>query len=143
MNTKPYQYGCLLVSLVIFGMAPIAADDRDLRKIQDRFMAPCCWQESVAVHRSEIAAQMREEIDRMVAEGKSEDQIVDAYASRYGDRILREPRGNKRIWLTLIPVVLILIAGAWLVWFIRRQRQSPASGSPMVDLPALPDIDMD
>jgi cytochrome c-type biogenesis protein CcmH len=143
MNILTYRYGRLLVSLAILWLTPVVAGEPVSRKIQDRFMAPCCWQESVAVHRSEIAGQMREEIDRMVAEGKSEDQIVDVYVARYGERILREPRGNKRIWLTLIPVVLILAAGAWLVWFIRRQRQVPASGSPVADLPAVPDIDLD
>jgi cytochrome c-type biogenesis protein CcmH len=143
MNTQLCRYRLLLVSFGMLWMTPVVAGEPVSRKIQDRFMAPCCWQESVAVHRSEIAGQMREEIDRMVAEGKSEDQIVDVYVARYGERILREPRGNKRIWLTLIPVVLILVAGAWLVWFIRRQRQVPASGSPVAELPAVPDIDLD
>ncbi len=124
-------------------LPPLAAGDGDVRRIQARFLAPCCWQESVAVHRSEIAAGMRSQIARMVAAGKSEDQIVDFYVARYGERILREPRGSRRWWLMLVPLALIAILSAGLFAYIRRQRQAPASASDNVNLPALPDADLE
>jgi len=70
------------------------------RKLQARFIAPCCWSETVAVHRSESAAGMRDEIARFVDDGKSEDEIVAFYVAKYGERILLEPRGQK---LTQLP----------------------------------------
>jgi len=106
-------------------------------------MAPCCWQESVAIHRSEIAGEMRAEIARMVAGGRSEDQIVDFYVARYGERILREPRGSKRWWLTLVPLASIALATSGLVFFLRRQQNQPALAADAADLPPLPDVDLD
>ena len=129
--------------LALLWLLPLAAGDRDVQKIEERFMAPCCWQESVAVHRSEIAGEMRAEIARMVAGGKSEDQIVDFYVARYGERILREPRGSKRWWLTLVPLASIALATSGLVLFLRRQRNQPALAADAADLPQLPNVDLD
>ncbi|MCX6624760.1 MAG: cytochrome c-type biogenesis protein CcmH [Acidobacteria bacterium] len=129
------------ILLLLLWLAPLTGEARDPRKIQDRFLAPCCWQESAAVHQSEAASQMRAEIVRMVAEGKSDDLIVEAFVATYGERILREPRGNKRLWITLIPVVLTIIAALWLVGYVRRQRRAPATVPDLGDLPVLPDVD--
>lgn len=129
--------------LALLWFLPLAADDRNVQKIQERFMAPCCWQESVAIHRSEIAGEMRAEIARMVAGGRSEDQIVDFYVARYGERILREPRGSKRWWLTLVPLASIALATSGLVFFLRRQQNQPALAADAADLPPLPDVDLD
>lgn len=106
-------------------------------------MAPCCWQENVAVHRSEVAGQMRAEIARMVASGKTEEQIVDMYVARYGERILREPRGARHWWLMLVPVGCFVLATAGLVAYIRRQRRASTIASKVADLPPLADFDLD
>lgn len=135
---------CATLLLAALWLLPgTAAEIRDARKIQDRFVAPCCWQESVALHRSEVAAQMRAEIVGMVADGKSEDQIVEAYVARYGERVLQEPRGSLRIWLALIPVTLIILAVVWLLTYIRRQRRAQISITGSGNLPPLPDADLD
>lgn len=102
---------------------PLRAEPDDLaKKLQAKFIAPCCWSESVAVHRSETAAQMRVEIASMVASGKSEDEIVGDYVARHGERILLEPLGRKRTWLTAIPFVALGTGGAFLATYLKRQR---------------------
>ncbi len=129
--------------LALLGMRLLAADAGQVRKIEDRFLAPCCWQESVAVHNSEIAIQMRAEIASRVSKGQSEEQIVEAYVARYGERILREPRGSKRWWLMLVPVAFVLLAAAGLFAFLSRQRHRPAVAQAGGDLPPLPDFELD
>lgn len=119
-----------------------AANGPGVRAIEDRFVAPCCWHESVVVHQSDAAAEMRAEIERLAAAGWSEQQIVDAYVSRYGERILREPRGGKKIWLTLVPVVSILLATAGLLLYLRSKRRSLEQ--PVAEeenLPPVPEFD--
>jgi len=134
----------LAISVLALAGLPLTGADVDrVKQIQDRFMAPCCWQESVAVHRSEIAEEMRGEIARMVASGRSEDQIVDEYVARYGERILREPRGSKRWWLTLVPLVSIALPAAGLVLFLRRQQKQSVLAADGAQLPPLPDVDLD
>jgi len=132
----------VIAAALLFGLHLNAAGDA-VRRIQDRFLAPCCWQQSVAVHDSDIAKQMRAEIAGMVASGRSEEQIVDFYVARYGERILREPRGAYWWWSIVIPMVSIALATACLVLFLRRQRRETAVAANAADLPPLPDVDLD
>jgi len=141
IRTMKVQFGISVVCLVALPM--FAADQSEVKRIQDRFLAPCCWQQSVAVHDSEIAKQMRVEIASMVATGKSEEQIVDVYVARYGERILREPRGAKRWWLTLVPLVSIALATAGLLLFLRRQKKQNTLVADAADFAPLPDVDLD
>ncbi len=91
-------------------------------------MAPCCWSESVASHRSEIAAAMRAEISRMVSEGKSDREILDYYKAKYGARVLMEPEGELRLWAYTVPVIATLAGLAIVSWIIRRMlHQQPAA----------------
>lgn len=103
-----------------------------IRALQEKLVAPCCWSESVASHRSEIAAEMRAEISRMVAEGKSDREILEYYKAKYGARILMEPEGELRLWAYTIPVVASLGGLVFVIWIIRRmlRRQPAAPASP-------------
>lgn len=99
-----------------------------IRALQEKLVAPCCWNESVASHRSEIAAEMRAEISRMVSEGRSDREILDYYKAKYGARILMEPEGELRLWAYTIPVIASLAGLAFVIWVIRRMlRQQPAA----------------
>lgn len=124
-------------------LLPLTAEDTATRRIEDRFLAPCCWQQSVAAHDSEAASQMRAEIARLVAAGKSEDQIVDFFVARFGERILREPRGSILIVSIVVPTVASIVAAVCLVAYIRRLRLKPAAVAGQEDLPALPELDPD
>ena len=135
--------GASALVLLLLALQPLTAEENAIKRIQDRFLAPCCWQQSVAVHDSDIAKQMRAEIAGMVASGKSEEQIVDVYVARYGERILREPRGGYWWWSVMVPAILIVLAAAGLVLFLRRQPKPPVLAADATDLPPLPDLDLD
>jgi cytochrome c-type biogenesis protein CcmH len=118
-------------ALVISGAAalaqPPAAEQARVLHLEKSLLAPCCWNESVATHRSEVALTMRAEIARMVAEGKTDQQVLDYYKQQYGARILVEPEGSKWWWMHVIPVIVIALAVLGLVLFIRRlSRPVPA-----------------
>jgi cytochrome c-type biogenesis protein CcmH len=134
---------CTGALLALVWLLPLAAQDNALRRIQDRFVAPCCWRQSVAIHNSEAAAQMRSEIAHLVAAGKSEDQIVEFYVARYGERILREPRGSKLIASIVVPSVMFIGAAACLLVYIRRLRRAPTPIARVADLPTLLELDLD
>jgi cytochrome c-type biogenesis protein CcmH len=104
------------------------ADADNVRRIESRFMAPCCWHENLAVHGSPIADEMPAEVARLTANGQTEEQIVDRFVARYGERILAEPRGM-RLWiLTVTPVAILMTALALLV--LRLRRWSRPASSP-------------
>jgi cytochrome c-type biogenesis protein CcmH len=129
----------LLLAAVATASAAEAQDAS--RRIEERFLAPCCWRENLAVHRSPEAEEMRAEILQLVKSGKTESEIVDFYVARYGERILREPRGGLSLWLSVVPM-LVILAGALLVaGYIVRARRRLAEVAPAEALPPLPDVE--
>jgi cytochrome c-type biogenesis protein CcmH/NrfF len=93
----------------------------EVRRIQSRFIAPCCWHENLSVHDSPIAAQLRAEVESLAARGESDRQIVDRFVSQYGERILAEPRGWPLLILTLTPILVLFITLAFLIAYLRRR----------------------
>ena len=70
----------------------------------------------------------------MVASGQTESQIVDEYVARYGERILREPRGARFQVLTITPIAVLGIACLFLIRFlsrVRRRNRSDAGGAAL------------
>ncbi len=125
------QISLVLLSAALAAVAWGQAKDR-VRALQEKLIAPCCWSESVAAHRSEVAAEMRAEIARMAQEGRSDREILDFYKAKYGTRILMEPEGQLRLWAYTIPAAATVAGLLLVIWLIRRmvrpQPESPAGG---------------
>jgi cytochrome c-type biogenesis protein CcmH len=113
-----------VVWLFLLSVASLFGEDSRIRALQARFIAPCCWSEPVSVHRSPAAEEMRAEIARMVAAGRTDDQIVNHFVTQHGERIMMVPRGQRSFWLTLTPFVGLALAGAWLIRYLMRRRQT-------------------
>jgi cytochrome c-type biogenesis protein CcmH/NrfF len=88
-------------------------------RLTQQLIAPCCWREPIAIHRSPEAVQMLEEVQQSLVEGRSEDEIRSLYVDRYGDRILADPPGLTGHWLYVVPVA-IFVGLFWLA--VRRLR---------------------
>ncbi len=120
------------VSLLLLGSAvgpagAAAGIADEARRIETRFMAPCCWHENLTVHDSPVARQLRAEVSERVAKGETEDRIVALFVDRYGERILAEPRGIAFGILTLTPVAVVFVALSLLIlWLTKRSRRPMA-----------------
>ena len=79
MEREMTQLALLLTLCVPVGWTQNPAQQERIHQLQDSMLAPCCWAESVAVHRSEPAMQMRLEIKKFVLEGKTDREILDYY----------------------------------------------------------------
>lgn len=136
----------IVVSFFIAAAAALAAaaETDPVRRIEERFLAPCCWRESVAVHQSPKAEELRTEIRRLVGENKSEADIVEHMVAQYGERILRVPRGRPSFWLLVIPLVVLGGGGLALAVYLRRAyRAPPEQPPPGAESVILPDWDDD
>jgi len=108
----------VLVALIVLSAA-FALEEHTLTaeqmgrydRLTHELIAPCCWREPIAIHRSQEALQMLDEVEKLVAEGRSEQEIKSLYIARYGPRILADPPGVSRYWLYLLPFSL-------LTWFM-------------------------
>jgi cytochrome c-type biogenesis protein CcmH len=120
----------LVFAILCLAAALPAQTDRQARvlKLESSLLAPCCWAEPVATHRSEVALQMREEIAGFVDSGKTDQEVLDYYKQKYGLRILVEPEGALWWWMHVVPFVVLGIGAIVVVFLLKRWlKPLPAS----------------
>lgn len=100
--------GLMASSLALEGQHLTAVQAERYDRVTHELIAPCCWREPIAIHRSPEALQMLGEVEELVVAGYSESEIKNIYVSRYGPRILADPPGKGWYWLYLIPFGLLI-----------------------------------
>jgi cytochrome c-type biogenesis protein CcmH len=111
--------------------APPAAADPALEarmlKITQELRCLVCQNQTVADSHAGLADDLRAEVRRMLAEGKSDREIVDFMTARYGDFVLYRPPVKGTTWLLWFGPGLLLVGGvAALVIALRRRSRLPA-----------------
>lgn len=97
--------------------------------VASRLIAPCCWTQTLDVHQSNIAIQLRHEIRRRLAAGQTPDQIINVMVARYGKRILAVPKGSHLSTVATTMFGLVGLAGVIILFVVLKRRagreQSP------------------
>jgi cytochrome c-type biogenesis protein CcmH len=88
-----------------------------------------CQNQSIKDSNAFLAGDLRREIRRMLAEGKTDDEIYDFLVARYGEFALYRPRmSGKTLILWIAPIGLLLAGGLVLVNVLRRRMAMPIDG---------------
>jgi len=104
--------------------APSAASD----EVYGRLIAPCCWNQTLDIHDSELATQLRVEIVERLTHGEASVAIEDDLARRYGERIRAVPRArDPRRSMAVLVVSAMLLALIGLFALARRWARVPGS----------------
>lgn len=94
------------------------------QKFIDELRCPKCKNNNLAGTNSQIAVDLRRELQKLVREGKTDDEIIDFMVTRYGDFVLYRPRFTKNTFALWVAPFVFLGVGAvcigMLVW--RRRR---------------------
>jgi cytochrome c-type biogenesis protein CcmH len=114
----------LVVALLANGSFLTGPQKAEVRRVEGRLLAPCCYTQSIAEHGSEIARQMRREVAQKVAEGRTEEEVISYYKALYGDRILIVPHGITGTILFSLPLVTSVLASVVLAVFLRKMLRS-------------------
>jgi cytochrome c-type biogenesis protein CcmH len=95
--------------------------DQQVRDVASQLRCPVCQGESVADAPSTLAQQMRSVIRAQLASGKSKQQVIQYFLSRYSaqDIVWSPPWQGFTLLAWLVPIVLLL-AGLVLLVFIWR-----------------------
>ncbi len=81
-----------------------------------------CQNETIADSNASLAVDLRREVHRMIAEGKTDDEIQEFMLARYGDFVLYKPRmTGKNFVLWAAPVLLLLFGVFAAMRFIRKR----------------------
>jgi cytochrome c-type biogenesis protein CcmH len=109
--------------------------EQQARALETRLLAPCCYQQTLDTHNSELTTELRHELRRRLAEGETSKAIEQNMVERYGERIVAVPPSSPLEVVALASIVGVFMAGA-LVWlrargWVRRgaaaRRQQPES----------------
>jgi len=110
------------------------------RELGYEIMAPCCYGSPVGDHDSEAARQVKAQIARLLAEGRTKGEILDLFVAKYGERILARPRARGfNLLAYIMPPLILLAGGLLLVYFISRikgqlaPQAGPADHKPYGD----------
>jgi len=88
-----------------------------------------CQNQSIKDSNAFLAGDLRREIRRMLAEGKTDDEIYDFLVTSYGEFALYRPRmSGKTLVLWIAPIALLLAGGFVLVNILRRRMAMPIDG---------------
>lgn len=133
----------LLVALVISSTAiaidtGAAFEDPEMQaryeKIISEVRCLVCQNQTIKDSNVFLAADLRREIRRMMAEGMSDAEIADFLVARYGDFVLYNPRKRGRtliLWIT--PALLLGIGGIVLVRVVRDRMKMPINDGALDD----------
>ena len=113
----------IVLACGLFLAAANSADhEAEARKIEGLLMAPCCGANTLALHESGAAHEMKRELREMLAAGKTRQEILDHYVAEHGVTILAVPPSVGFNLLVYILPVLALILGPLIVWIALRRR---------------------
>jgi len=108
--------------------APLAEDptvEARLVHISQELRCLVCQNESLASSRAELADDLRREVRDLIRSNKSDQEIKDFLVSRYGDFVLYRPEVKPLTWVLWFgPFIVLLIAGIFLLAYLRQRRSS-------------------
>jgi cytochrome c-type biogenesis protein CcmH len=92
-------------------------------RLEGRLLAPCCWNQTLDVHSSDIATALKHEIRQRLHRGESADAIETDFVARYGERILAVPKHSPLKDLAVVLSASMGLAGAGAAFMIVRWRR--------------------
>ena len=102
-------------------------DEKEAQRIDRMLMCPVCPAETIDQAQVEYSKQMRRVVREMLAQGRSQDEILDFFAERYGLQVLAAPpkSGLSLVaWIVPVVAVVAVIAGGLLVIRSMAKRRS-------------------
>jgi cytochrome c-type biogenesis protein CcmH len=115
MNMKKYKSLWLFAVLTLLSIlvaTPALAQQPtadEINAVARKLSCPTCTGINVADCPTETCAQWRAQIGEMLAEGKSEQDILNYFAARYGDHVLQvPPKRGFFVWVWALPVIVVI-----------------------------------
>ncbi|WP_437525374.1 cytochrome c-type biogenesis protein CcmH [Sorangium sp. So ce726] len=100
------------------------------RALAARLLAPCCWDQTLDVHESEVARDLRREIHTRLRRGEVADAIEQDLVARYGERLRAAPSSGTlgKVALGLLLGIAVTFLGIFAL--LRSWRSNAAQAAP-------------
>jgi cytochrome c-type biogenesis protein CcmH/NrfF/Tfp pilus assembly protein PilF len=131
--------GAVAIIAAVVGSIPESepmTQEQRVESIAGDIMCPTCQGLSVAESNSPLAQSSQDEIERLVSEGQSDEQIKDYFVSRYGESALMSPdREGSTLLIWLIPAAFAVGAAAFITGAVRRWKRNPDRADETIEDP--------
>jgi cytochrome c-type biogenesis protein CcmH len=138
------QAGVLTVLLAALALAPVGAASAatpraNISEVEAEVMCPVCGT-LLELADSPQARREKAFVAKLIAAGKTKEEIKDALVVQYGPDVLAVPEGSGfDLSAYLVPLIAFLIAIVALAIGVVRWRRRPDSPEPKQDPPTGPD----
>lgn len=127
-----YTLTFLLILGLMFTGAAFAQDDLptddEVNAVAHQLYCPVCQNTPLDVCPTDACRDWREQIRGMLAEGKTEEEILQYFVDQFGDRVLSAtPVTTKFNWIIYIIPPLIILAGAVILFRSLKEWTTPRS----------------
>lgn len=132
----------LICLLALGGLAQAASESYPLDSVTERerfntltseLRCPKCQNQSIADSNAPIASDMRAEVHRLVQQGESNEAIMEAMTSRFGEFVRYKPELDQRtflLWFT--PLIVVVIGAAAVALVVIRSRRAGSDTEPVL-----------
>jgi cytochrome c-type biogenesis protein CcmH len=122
--------GVAVLALVIIvagltqGSSPDPTDAERVDSLASSIRCPFCNGESLSESQSSVAAEYRVIIAQRVADGATDDEVIEEFASNFGDSYILDTSTTRWSFALWLVPVLAIVAGAGVVaWMYRSGKQ--------------------
>lgn len=126
------RIGYLLLLFITFALATappaqaqdgVPVSDDEVNVVAKELYCPVCPNTPLDVCETQACKDWRDEIRTQLSAGWSEEEVVDYFVERYGERVLAEPqRGGFTSLVWILPVVAVLMGMVFVVQALRDWR---------------------
>ena len=126
-----------LIMLTLLGLASLThsadipmefsnpQDEEKYKDLLNELRCLVCQNQTLADSHAPLAQDLRNEVYRMVEEGKAKPEIIEFLVARYGDFVLyKPPLKNTTFLLWFGPFILLLIAVGVALRFVKSRSES-------------------
>lgn len=132
---------CTLISLSCFAQVPQATGtapdvkptildpvaNKRVAEISSQLRCLVCQNQSIADSNAELAIDLKNQVVKQIAAGKTNEQIIDFMVERYGDFVLYNPPFKLSTLLLWVgPALFFVFALAALFWTLIKRKQQKA-----------------
>jgi cytochrome c-type biogenesis protein CcmH len=105
--------------------------DDEVNAVAHKLYCPVCESTPLDVCPTEACRDWRELIRTMLAEGKTEDEIIKHFEEQYGARVLAEPPKEGFYWLVYLLPPAVILAGAVVLFRSLKEWTKPKAAAPV------------
>ncbi len=106
--------------------------DDEVNAVAHKLYCPVCESTPLDVCPTDACKDWRALIRTMLAEGKTEDEILQHFVDQYGDRVLASPPVTTKFnWIIYVLPPAIILAGAIILFRSLKEWTKPKAASPV------------